>query len=289
MVESSEKSAAVKRYERNKYSLIAELKRCLNLKQPGKTATRDISDAVNAACQGFGYRSGATASVFGQRALVDKEKKNLVLTPTKAGYFACALAKLGEAPWASTPEDALYQVYSWCLFGSVAPPPDADPSYLQRLEALPRHIQLDKIRSVEVEPEEERARICAILRACSPEAGYEFLQALGENLRSYAYQPPDDDDDEADPPCNENCVLVGYLRFGSKLGMTITDDDREAIAEATGIPLPRVARLLCGDDWTPEEEAVLDAYVNSPMFNLSSLQAAADARAIADNKSIPLR
>jgi hypothetical protein len=287
VAESSENSAAVKRYEQNKRSLVRELQRCLDLRQPGETTTRDMAAAVNNACQRYGYKSGATASIFGKRDLVKEERQNLVLTPTKAGYFACVFTDLDIDPWADTPKQALYQVYCWCLFGAASPPPNAEPDYLRRLNALPNQIQLELIRPVELEPAEQRAEICAQLRAATPEAAAQYLEALAENMRGHAYQPADEDDEEPELPCNERCTLVSYLRLGSKVGLEITDDDRDAIAEATGIPLPRMTRLLCGDPWTASEAAVLDEYVDAPGFTLEGLAAIAEGRANVDHQPIP--
>ena len=289
MAEKGEVSAAVERYKQNKYLMIRESQRFLDFIQPGKTATRDVADAINRACSHYGYLSGATASIIGRRDLTVYEKKNLVPTVKKAAYFACFFAMYGGESWAETPEAALYQVYSYCLCGTPAPPPDADPDTLKRLNALPRTIELDRIRPLSAEPIEQQQEIAAYLRVATPGALAEYLRAIAENLEELAIQPVDEDEEfEVEPPCDENCVMVSYLRLGGKAGHPVTDDDREQAASATGIPLPRIVRLVCGDLWTPAEEAAIDDYVGVPGFTLAGLAAlAAAAKANANNKPHP--
>lgn len=259
---------AVKRYESNKRAMIRELIRCIGDHQPTATDTRSVAEAVNEACRRFGYLSAANASMIAKRPLTEYEKKYLVPTEVRAAYFACAFALYGAGAWATTPEAAQYQVYCYCLFGAPTPPPGADTS---RLDALPKTIKLERIRPAVAESAEEREAIAAQLRAATPEAVADYLLALSENIRRLGLQPVEE---ESPPPCDENCVMVSYLKLAGKASQPVNDEDRAALAEATGIPLPRVARLLCGDPWTAEERTAVEAYAGNSMFTLESLAAA---------------
>lgn len=272
-------SDRVRIYRDHKKSLVAAL--IAEIGGPDR-ALRTIAPKVKEACEYYGYRSGINASALGHRKLTKWENENYILTETNAAYLACAFARYGSPPWPEDdPEGALALVWKWCIWGVPEVPKNATKAELERLANLPTRIVLQRIQSIRPEPAEEIEETAALLRAASIPAVVEYMRALADNLEERQKAPIEPDE----MPCDEDCVLANYLRLAQLVGLPITDADREAVAEATDIPLQRVTRLLCGDPWAESEAARINAYVGSrSKFTLEGLAAAARHDANNDSK-----
>lgn len=206
--------------------------------------------AIHASMRRWGYEGTFSASQFTAGRAAGKRP----VVPHIVAALACFVASHGkhdeQRKWATTPDECLEQIYNWLDFGQLDTPDDAPPAILaERKRSVAESLQRLNPAVAVALTEADEETLAAIERgtmALALEAMEVAWRRVRGHVESTAALP---DEPEPEPlPCDQECPLVFALHVKRVVTAVPPEDgDADRIAEATGIDLERVDRLLCGD------------------------------------------